>query len=105
MVAALPSLAHDQRLLRQWTCRVISETATVCFLSTFPGIGLPEITPDDIIKEKAPKTGDPLSCFTTLCPQQIDECKQDVVEKPKPADLELCDLWDFFAEPNSDDFR
>jgi hypothetical protein len=51
-VAALPALEHDQNLLRQWTCRVISDTAPVCFVSTFHDVAFPEITDADLLEEK-----------------------------------------------------
>ena len=51
-VAVLPALQNHQTVLRQWTVRVAGEEAPFCFVSSFPYVGLPEITEDDLFDEK-----------------------------------------------------
>jgi hypothetical protein len=51
-LAALPGLEQDQILLRQWTCRAVSDDAPVCFASSLHDVALPEINECDLIDEK-----------------------------------------------------
>jgi hypothetical protein len=67
-VAALPALERDQSLLRQWTCRVISDAAPVCFVSTFADVAFPQITEADLLEEKRPRKGQRVS----FKPRMID---------------------------------
>jgi hypothetical protein len=50
VAAALPALRHDQYLLRQWTSRIVSEVAPVCFVSSLRGIVFPEISDADLLE-------------------------------------------------------
>lgn len=55
-IAVLPSLQNYQTVLRQWTVRVAGDEAQFCFVSSFPFVGLPEITEDDLFDEKPKPT-------------------------------------------------
>ena len=48
IVAFMKSLTSEPSLLRQWTVRGASQSAEVCFVSSFPMELLPEITPSDL---------------------------------------------------------
>lgn len=64
VTTVLPSLQNQQNILRQWTCRVVSEDANFCFLSSFSHVQLPEITDDDLFEEKkAPAISQPRKYF------------------------------------------
>jgi hypothetical protein len=52
VLTVLPSLQHDQNILRQWTVRAVSDDAEFCFLSSFSGAGLPEITDRDLLEDR-----------------------------------------------------
>jgi hypothetical protein len=60
-VAALPALERDQNLLRQWTCRVASQAAQVCFVSTFRDVTFPDINETDLLDEKRPRRIGPIT--------------------------------------------
>jgi hypothetical protein len=86
-VAALPALEHDQTLLRQWTCRVVSDDAPVCFASSLHGVAVPEINDCDLLDEKK----------TRPAPIPIDENKQ-VSFGAKILDDDLPSLIDFESD-------
>jgi hypothetical protein len=74
VVAALPALEHDQNLLRQWTSRVVSEVAPVCFVSSLRGIVFPEISDADLLEEKRitpPPAAD--GCRVSFGPKILDD--------------------------------
>jgi hypothetical protein len=54
VLIVLPALHNQQTIARQWTARFVSEDAEVCFLSSTPHIGLPEILPEDLYDERKP---------------------------------------------------
>jgi hypothetical protein len=54
-IAALPGLECNPNLLRQWTCRVVSASAQVCFASAFGEVALAEITEEALLDETRPK--------------------------------------------------
>jgi hypothetical protein len=67
LLTLLPSLQHDQNILRQWTVRAVSNDAEFCFLSSFSRNGLPEITDDDLLEDR------PLSkSITPVCSDPPD---------------------------------
>lgn len=59
VITALPSLQNQQHILRQWTCRVVSEEAQFCFVSSFRHVQLPEILEEDLFDEKKPVINQP----------------------------------------------
>lgn len=62
VVAALPSLEHQNAVLRQWTVRVISPQAQFCFVSSFSKIVIPEtIDEDDLFDEKKVTPNSPMN--------------------------------------------
>jgi hypothetical protein len=87
-VAALPSLECDQNLLRQWTCRVVSESARVCFVSTFRTVSFPEITEADLLDEVRPK---PIARIPPVQPLP----EKGLLFEPKLLDDDLPDIGDF----------
>jgi hypothetical protein len=56
VINVLPALQNEQNILRQWTVRVVSEEAQFCFVSAFCNIPLPEITSDDLLDERKPRS-------------------------------------------------
>ena len=54
ILSIIPSLSKDQNILRQWTVRIASDAAQVCFVSSLRSIqvNLPTITEDDINEDK-----------------------------------------------------
>lgn len=54
ILSILPSLAKDPNILRQWTVRIASDAAQVCFVSSLRSIqmSLPTITEEDINEDK-----------------------------------------------------
>ncbi|EAX95953.1 hypothetical protein TVAG_077950 [Trichomonas vaginalis G3] len=52
VLSIIPSLANDANVLRQWTVRVASNDAQICFLSSIRSIQLPTITDEDINDDK-----------------------------------------------------
>ena len=54
ILSIIPSLAKDQNILRQWTVRIASDAAQVCFVSSLRSVqvNLPTITEEDINEDK-----------------------------------------------------
>ena len=54
ILSIIPSLSKDQNILRQWTVRIASDAAQVCFVSSLRSIqlNLPTITEEDINDDK-----------------------------------------------------
>jgi hypothetical protein len=86
-VAALPALEHDPNLLRQWTCRVASDNALVCFASSLHDVAFPEISDSDLLDDKK----------TRPAPVPIVESKY-VSFGPKILDDDLPSLIDFESD-------
>jgi hypothetical protein len=93
VIAALPALEGDQDLLRQWTCRVVSESATVCFLSNFRRIALPDITEEDLLDEKRPRKIGPVVIRQPIAERRVSfEPKLLDDDLPGTGDLDLSEV-------------
>jgi hypothetical protein len=103
VLTVLPSLQNDQRVLRQWTVRVVSEEADFCFLSSFTRVALPEITDEDLVQERPPQkanaTPSPPPQTVVQLPRQVmfafPGADTHVSFKPKLLDNDLPGFADF----------
>jgi hypothetical protein len=59
VLASLPTLRSHREVIRQWTARIVSQTARHCFLSSFPAAQLPEITTEDLHTQQKPRNAKP----------------------------------------------
>jgi hypothetical protein len=97
VVGVLPSLQNDPVLLKQWTARVVSAEASFCFVSSFSGAGLPEITDADLLEER-PAREQPRVRFAPVAPPRPPP--QGFAElgfQPKMLDDDLPSVADFAA--------
>jgi hypothetical protein len=93
VLAALPSLAVHQNILRQWTARYTSEDAQCCFVSSFRFVQLPPILAEDLFDEKAKMPGDlPMSQpqYMPLPPKPAPPLQPTLL----PFDLPSTDIFD-----------
>ena len=74
VIDLLPSLSTEPQLLRQWTVRIATDTAPVCFISCRKNISIPSILETDIFEELKQATGnsDPSSCEGSPLQQKPD---------------------------------
>jgi hypothetical protein len=100
VVGVLPSLQKDPVLLKQWTARVVSPEASFCFVSSFSGAGLPEITDADLIEERPPREQQPRVRFAPTAPphpQPQPPASAELAFRPKILDDDLPSAADFAA--------
>lgn len=106
VITALPSLQNQQHILRQWTCRVVSEDAQFCFVSSFRHVKLPEINDEDLFEEKKPVRYYSQPLVSPQAPRTMGygfqlpaAAPQTFKPKMLDQDLQEDDLFDPLGEP------
>jgi hypothetical protein len=103
VLSVLPSLCHQQDVLRQWAVRWASDNASFCFVSSFSSAGMPPITEDDLVDHRGQSNPRPL--YQRPPPAQAVPMfaqKAAAPFKPRVIDFELPSLDDGFDGPDLD---
>jgi hypothetical protein len=102
VTTVLPSLQNEPSILRQWTVRVVSADAAFCFVSSFSHAILPEITPDDLLEEAAPRPPAPAAVPVPAIRQvsfaPMPQRAQSLLQ-PKMLNADLPSIGDFDFAP------
>ena len=85
VIDLLPSLSTEPQLLRQWTVRIATDAAPVCFVSCPKNIPIPAITDGDFYEEVKQASGnsDPSSCEGSPLQQKVESPHVEIAAAQK----------------------